>query len=269
MQNIIQLFARFGTQITFLLFMVISFSLIIKFNNSQRSIFLNSSSYYASKIDSKANEWQGYLSLQEVNDSLSRQNAELLERFINLSSDIEVVDDTTRHYQLIPARVIRSTYHLRNNHLTIDKGTKDGVERDMGVLTEKGLLGIVRNVSDNFAHIVSVLNSQIKISATVSPYAYPGNLVWKDMDPKRMFLESIPKHIDIAVGDTILTNGYSTIFPEGIEIGTVESYDVDRGSSDYNITVLLAGNVPNAKVGYVIVNNMKEEQLAIEKIDNE
>lgn len=269
MQNILLLFARFGTHISFVFFTILSFILIVNFNQNQRSIFINSSNYYSNKLDAKTSKWQSYLNLQEVNDSLSRHNAELLEKFINLTPTQEVIKDTTKKYQLIPANIIRKTYNLRNNHFTLNKGSKDGVRKDMGVIAENGILGIVRNVSQHYAHVVSVLNSQARISCTVKPYAYPASLVWKDLDPYHMTLESIPKHVEISVGDTVTTNGYSTIFPQNIDVGIIESFNVDGGSSNFEIKVKLFNNIPNASKAFIILNTQVEEQIDVEALGDE
>jgi len=269
MQNILLLFARFGTHITFLFLTIVSFILVVNYNKSQRAIFINSSNYYANKLDARTSRWQNYLSLQEVNDSLARHNAELMEHFINFRTLENTITDSTAQYDLIPAKVVRNTYNLRNNHITLDLGSKDGITKDMGVLSEEGILGIVREVSTDYAHVVSVLNSQTRISCTVKPYAYPGNLIWKNLDPKHMTLESIPKHVDIAVGDTVITNGYSTIFPANIDVGTVAEVKTERGSSNYSIKVALFNNVPNAKRGYIIKNNLAIQQKELENLDDE
>jgi len=269
MQNILLLFARFGSHITFLFFTVISFFLIVNYNQTQRSILINSSNYYANKLDSKTSKWQSYLSLQEVNDSLAKHNSTLMETFINIQSPTLAPSDTSRQYEVIPAKVIRTTFHLRNNHMTLNVGTKDGVSKDMGVISEYGILGIVRDVNEHFAHIISVLNSQARISCGVKSYGYPGSLVWKDLDPSYMHLESIPKHVNITKGDTIMTNGYSTIFPPDIVVGTIASFNVEEGSSNYSIKVKLTNNIPNTKVAYIIRNNYAEEQKELEKVADE
>lgn len=269
MQNLLLLFARFGSHITFIFFTVICFLLVVNYNQTQKSIFLNSSNYYANKLDARTSKWQSYLSLQEVNDSLSTHNSILMEKFINIKSPNPTHPDTSLQYEIIPSRVIRGTFHLRNNHMTLDAGSKDGVKKDMGVISENGILGIVREVSANYAHVISVLNSQSRISCTVKPYAYPGNLIWKDLNTNFMHLESIPKHVDISVGDTIITNGYSTIFPSDIVVGTIRSFEVEVGSSNYSIKVKLVNDIPNTKVAYIIQNNFSEEQKELEEIENE
>ena len=269
MQNILLLFARFGSHITFSVLMVFSFILIVNYNKSQRSIYLNSSSLYTQKIDGRMSKWSNYLSLATVNDSLERENARLLEEFINLKSIPTQNKDSLGQYQLIPANVIRSTFHLRNNHITLDKGTVHGIEKDMGVISEKGLIGIVRNVNNNFSHVVSLLNSQTRISCTVKPHSYPGNLVWSDLDPRHMTLEAIPKYVDISKGDTVVTNGFSTIFPKDIGVGVISRIKENQGTGTYELQVKLFNDISNSKYGYVINNKHKEEQLAIEKLTNE
>lgn len=269
MQNILLLFARFGSHIAFIFFTAISFILIVNFNQSQRSIFINSSNYYANKLDGKTSEWKRYLSLQEANDSLAHHNATLMEKFINIEAPVPDHPDTSIQYTIIPAKVMRSTFHLRNNHFTLDVGSDQGITKDMGVISENGLLGIVRNVSSRYSHVISMLNSQTRISCSVKPYAYPGNLIWKNLDSDYMHLESIPKHVDIADGDTIVTNGFSTIFPADIVVGTIASFEVEEGSSNYSIKVKLANNIPNTKVAYIIKNNFADEQRQVEKLEDE
>ncbi|MEM9546315.1 MAG: rod shape-determining protein MreC [Bacteroidota bacterium] len=269
MQNILLLFARFGSHITYIFFTIISFFLIVNYNQTQKSIFINSSNYYANKLDGKTSKWQSYLSLQEVNDSLAVHNASLMERFINIEVPTPTYPDTSIQFSVLPTNVIRNTYHLRNNHMTLNVGTNQGITKDMGVISESGILGIVRDVSKRFSHVISVLNSQTRISCSVKSHAYPGNLIWKDMNPDFMHLESIPKHVDIAIGDTVVTNGFSTIFPPNILVGTIASFKVERGSSNYSIKVKLANNIPNSQVAYVIKNNFAEEQKKLENLENE
>lgn len=269
MQNILLLFARFGSHITFVFLTAICFVLIINYNQTQKSIFLNSSNYYANKLDAKTSKWQSYLSLQEVNDSLAMHNSVLMEKFINIESPTPNLLDTSFQYSIIPSNVVNNTFHLRNNHMTLNVGRNDGVKKDMGVISENGILGIVRETSDHLAHVISVLNSQTRISCSVKNFAYPGNLIWKDLNPKFMHLESIPKHVNISIGDTVVTNGFSTIFPPDIVVGTIASFKVEKGSSNYDIKVKLSNNIPNSKIAYVIQNNFAEEQKALEKIENE
>ncbi len=268
MNEIIKLLSKYGTFFLFVFLQIISFFLVINYNQTQKDIFLHSSSYYADFIDGKVAKWRNYLTLQEANDSLSAYNARLLEMFINTKEPLPPFGQEGQ-YALIPARIIKNTFRLRNNHITLDKGKKDGVKKGMGVISEKGILGIITHVSQNLSHGISILNGQNRISCTIKGYAYPGVLVWNNNNPKYMTLMSIPKYVSISVGDSIITNGYSTIFPPDILVGRISSFEVGEGLSDYVITVELSEDVRNAKIGYIIKNQLAEEQKMLENTIDE
>ena len=229
---------------------------------------MNSSNIYAAKILSQSAKISDYFRLQEVNDSLMHENAALIESRILQEYSTEIlptVDSTLLKYNLIPAIICNNTVHLRNNHITLCKGSREGIRRDMGVISgENGVVGIVRNVSPNFAHVISILNPQTRISCAVKRRNTHGNLVWKNMDPQRMTLEAIPKHQIISIGDTIITSGYSTIFPKGILVGKIESFTIVPGSNSYEITVKLFSDISRLKYAYVIKNSLAAEQLSLE-----
>ncbi|MEE9437862.1 MAG: rod shape-determining protein MreC [Saprospiraceae bacterium] len=269
MQNVLLFFVRFGAFISFIFLQLICFLLIVNFNKGHKEIFLHSSSFYSNIIDGRFNQWTSYISLQETNDSLSNHNAHLMELFINTKDVVTTIDNDSLQYKLISARIVKNTFQLHNNHISLDKGKIDGIKKDMGVISEVGLLGIVKNVSDHYTHAVSILNSQTKISCTVRPFAYPGSLSWQNSGARHMVLSAIPKHVKISIGDTVVTNGYSTIFPKDLIVGTIETFSINKGSSDYKIIVKLINDVQNSKVGYVINNRLAKEQKMIENLENE
>lgn len=274
MYNVIQLFAKYGSHILFVVLELICFSLIINYNKTQKDIFLNSSNVMAAKIVEQQNKVAHFANLKNQNDSLMIENANLIENLISIeysSDNIPASDSILNQYTLIPTNVINSTIHLRNNHFTLNKGSREGVRPDMGVISShKGIVGIVRNVTENFAHIISLLHSQTNISCSIKNRQGHGSLVWRKMDPLRMNLESIPKHEKIALGDTVITSGYSTMFPKGILVGKIENYNVIPGSNSYNITVKLFNDLTNIKYAYVIQNRFAAEQSKLEKeVSNE
>lgn len=274
MYNVIQLFAKFGAHILFVIFEIVCFTLIINYNKTQKDIFLNSSNLFAAELNNQRNKITQYTNLKMQNDSLLRENATLIENIITseyLSDIIPAADSFLNQYTLIPANVTSTTIHLRNNHLTLNKGYREGLRPDMGVIaSHKGIVGIVRNVSENFAHVISILHSQTKISCSIKNRLGHGSLVWKNMDPLRMTLESIPKHETIAIGDTVITSGYSTMFPKGILVGKIEAYNIPTGSNSYHITVRLFNDLTNIKYAYVIQNRFAAEQTKLEKeVSNE
>ncbi|MBK7634019.1 MAG: rod shape-determining protein MreC [Saprospiraceae bacterium] len=275
MNNVIQLLVRYGAHLLFIVLEVICFNLIINYNKTQREVFLNSSNLYAGKISEQKARLSQFVSLRDVNDSLMFQNANLMEQLITIdykNDRIPAADSLlTEQYKLIPATVCNSTIHLLNNHITLCKGSREGIRKDMGVISShQGVIGVVRNVSENYAHVTSILHSQSKISCAIKSRFGHGTLVWDTGDPLRANLESIPKHEKIMYGDTVITSGYSTIFPRGILVGKVETFSVKPGSNSYDIIVKLFNNPMNPKYGYVIQNKYAEEQSELEnEVENE
>jgi rod shape-determining protein MreC len=266
MRNIILFFAKHGSTLLFLFLEVLCFYLIINYNSNQQSIFLHSSNVATGKLLAEQRKFKDFFSLNERVDSLQEENARLMRRVLYHEGygKSPTIDSSTFAYDLIPAKIINQTIHSRNNYLTIDKGTQDGVFPDMGVMDQDGLIGIVQKSNKKHARILSLLNSKTRISVRVKGKGYYGNLIWPNMDHKRMFLEAIPNHSSIAVGDSIVTSGFSTMFPPEILIGTVETFETKKGDSNYNITVQLNNNFSDADYVYIIANYNQESQLDIE-----
>jgi len=274
MNNVIQLFLKYGAHILFVVLEVICFNIIINYNASQKAVFLNSSNVYAAKIAQVRAKITGFAGLRKQNDSLMYENSTLIENLIGIeySSDrIPAADSIFDKYKLIPCNICNSTINLHNNYITLCKGSREGIRNDMGVISShQGIVGVVQNVSENFAHVISILNTQSKVSCAIKSRFGHGTLVWDTSDPKRMKLESIPKHEKIAYGDTVITSGYSTMFPRGILVGKVESFDIKPGSNSYDIVVKLFNDPINVRYAYVIQNRYGAEQAALEsKMANE
>ncbi|MFZ1704096.1 MAG: rod shape-determining protein MreC [Saprospiraceae bacterium] len=273
MNNVFQLFIKYGYHLIFIILECTCLYFIVNYNRVQNEIFWNSSNVYIAKIATATNRVNQYLNVRTVNDSLQRENANLIENLIRIeyiNKEIPLLDSIFSQYSIIPATICNNTFHLTNNHLTLCKGRREGIEPNMGVISDKGIIGIVRNVSDNYAHVVSILHSQTRVSCAIKSRNTHGNLIWKTFDPQRMTLESIPKHQYISKGDTIITSGYSTIFPRGILIGQIESFEVVPGSNSYEITVKLFKNISSLQYAYVIKNSFSAEQLKLEQeISNE
>lgn len=275
MNNVIQLIARYGAHILFIVLEVICFNIIINYNNTQREVFLNSSNVYAGKIAAQRSKLTDFVSLRHVNDSLMYQNANLIEQLITVEYRNDRIPDADSllkdQFKLIPASICNSSINLFNNHITLCKGYREGIRKDMGVISShQGIIGVVRNVSENFSHVTSILHSQSKISCAIKSRFGHGTLVWNTGDPLRAGLESIPKHEKIMYGDTVITSGYSTIFPRGLLVGKVESFSIKPGSNSYDIIVKLFNNPMNPRYAYVIQNAYADEQAKLEKeVENE
>ncbi len=266
MRNIILFFAKHGSTFLFILLEIICFILIINFNNNQRSIYLHSSNLISGKLYEEKQKFVDFFSLSEQLDSLQVENARLLRRVLyheGYGKSIEI-DSSDFNYKLIPAKIINQSINSRNNYLTIDKGTIDDIRPDMGVIGRNGIIGIVQNANTKYARVLSILNSKSRISAKIKNKGYFGNILWRNLDTQRLDLEAIPTHATVAVGDTVVTSGYSTMFPPNIFIGTIETFQSKKGASNYNITVKLNNNFSKLQHVFVIDNTAQDFQKTIE-----
>lgn len=267
MQNILDFLGRYGVHVLFLVLEILCFYLIVNYNNDQNSIFVNSTSLYASKINNRADKLETYLNLELVNDSLMAENKRLLERLIKsevVNSSESKTLDSLGQYALIPSLICNKSIHLRNNHFTLCKGSKDGIMPMMGVVTERGLVGIVKEVSDHYAHVITLLHTQSRISSAIARAYNFGDLIWRSSNPMLANLEGIPKHAEIRLGDTVVTSGYSTIFPKDYPIGIIEDFNVKQGSNNYQINVRLLEDLSQTKYVYVVDNSRAQEQQNLE-----
>ena len=151
------------------------------------------------------------------------------------------------------------------NYITIDKGRSDGIERDMGVVSERGVVGIISTVSDNYAVVIPILNPKFRLSCKVLGSGYFGSMSWDGRNVQYAKLDELPRHVDFQAGDTIVTSAFSAIFPEGIMMGTVSSFEKQRDDNYYSLTVKLATDFTRLNTVMVIKNYHKNEQKQIEQ----
>ena len=164
-----------------------------------------------------------------------------------------------RLYEYTSANVIYNTIHKKNNYLMIDKGSDDGIEPDMSVLSAEGVVGVVSEVSRHFATVISLLHPDCQISAKVQPANQLGTITWRYGDPQSVYLEDIPEHLNINEGDSVLTSGYSNIFPSGILVGTVSEKSKNPTASFLTLKVKLATDFNHINTVYVVRNLYREE----------
>ncbi len=273
MYSLLQLVTRFGVHIVFLILQIVCFYFIVSYNKNQKEIFINSSNVYVGKINAFTAEIRDFVNIGVINDSLKRENATLIENLIRIEYLNEIVpeySDSLLRYRVIASSVCNNTFHQKNNHITLCKGSLEGIRSGMGVLSASGIVGIVRNTSPHFAHVISLLHSQTRISCAVKSRNAYGSLVWDGKDPRYMTLESVPKFESVAIGDTVETSGYSTVFPKGLLVGRVIDSKPKPGSNNYDIKVKLFSTPGNIKYAYVIQNFLADEQNNLEKeIKNE
>lgn len=265
MRNLFLFLAKYGHFILFLGLEIICFSLIVRFNDSQKETWLHTAGLYTGKINQKISDANEYLFLQETNDSLQSENARLLQQIIDFKVDF--ADNAYQNFELkdtsitkvIPARICNKTIHLRNNFITISKGSSNGIKKGMGVISQNGIVGIVKSVSNHYADVLLILHSLSRTSVSVKNKDYFGNMVWKSQSTKRVQVEAIPKYAELNVGDTIITSGYSNVFPLGLEIGKIASFEAEQGGSNYLIDVDLFNDLELIQHVYVIEIEKGEE----------
>ena len=262
MRNLLLLISKYGALIVFILLESISLFLIVRFNNDQRQIFLYSSNLFAGEVNQRYDATIKYFNLRSSNDSILMENARLLEQFHNkvgsLNGTTVLSDSSFSQYGFLPAMITSKTLHLRNNRMTLNKGQNDGINEGMGVISESGIVGIVRGSNSHFSSVIPLINTQLQISAKVKSKNYVGDLTWKPYDERYMILNHIPKHALVSKGDTIETSGYSTVFPPGIEIGIIKEISLPGGSNYFEILVKLNNSLANLEHVYVVENRLYE-----------
>ncbi len=251
----------------FLLLEVVSFTLIYNFNSYQRSKYLNSSNKATATIYNTFSAVGNYFSLASVNRKLANENAQLKSLIADLPyiritpysivSDAEITDSL---YRFISAKVINNSVDKQDNYITLNKGRKHGVKPDQGIVNSDGVVGVVIHVSESFSLGFSMLNKRWGASAKLKKSGTFGPLAWDGSDSRYANLTGIPFHVELAVGDTVVTSSYSSVFPEGVMIGTVHSFEMPPGDNYYQIQVELAVNF--RELSYVdIVENLKKDEL--------
>ena len=265
MSFILALIERFGNLILFVLLEVICFVLIVNFNHKQREIFLHSTSLFSGSMLKKSTQLGDYLDLELSNQDLLRENARLLQELINTPKlAIPAADTSVLKYDVSPARVIKNSITSLRNKITIDKGLLDSVTTALGVVDLNGVVGIVRKSNDHFASVMTLLNVDTRISASIEGMEYFGTVTWDGKSYDYLTLSEIPIFAEIKVGDKVITNGYSTIFPKGILIGTVRSFDQSKDGAFYDIYIEPTADLSKLQYVYVLKGNFVDEINALD-----
>lgn len=245
---------------------VFSIFLVVQFNPEQEEIYVNSLNNFVAKTDAVSQNTLDYLQLDSYADSLAKANARMLEKldnalYINKSqTDTVVRTEFEQQYVFTAAKITDKTVSRKNNYFILNRGKKHGIKRNSGVITEKGIIGVVTDVSKDFAQVMTVLHQQSRVNGELRRTGDFGTVAWDGDDDRFVSLRDVPKHVRPAVGDTIQTGGFSQIFPQGVPIGIIEEFGIQPGSNFYDIKVRLSENLRTVKYGYV-VENLKRAQI--------
>jgi len=271
MRNLITFVWKHYFFFLFLLMEVLCTYLIVQNNYFQRTSFINSSNQMSANILRTSADVEEYFFLKNENEKLARENAELRSRslvsFSLLENNQYFINDTAfrQKYTYISSKVVNNSTNRRNNYLTLNKGSKQGIKNNMAVITSTGIVGQIKDVSENFCTVMSLLNSKTTISSKIKKDGSFGPLTWDGEDFSYATLHDIPTHVKIATGDTIVTSAYSLAFPENIMIGTVDSFERKAGDYFYTLKVKLSTEFKKLSHVYIVTNMMKQEQEKLEK----
>lgn len=254
----------------FLALEAISFVMIVSFNNYQRVTFFNSSNHFAGAVYDRFSSMDDYFNLTRTNARLAADNASLRNQLhlrimqqdkfpVNPLDTVEAPA-----YIFTSAKVISNSVNKQLNYITLNKGSRHGIKPDMGVIDASGVVGVITNVSPNYSTGLSLLNKRLSLPAKITKNNYFGSLVWDGEHYNTADLKEIPFHIMVNVGDTVVTSGYSNIFPEGIMIGIIKKYDIESGTNFYNIKVELSTNFKTLDYVEVVQNTKRPEMIKLE-----
>lgn len=269
MRNLLRFIVNNQFIFLFLLIEILSISLVIRSNKYQQSRYVNAAQNITGYISQKKSKILQYLYLKEINQELVSENQILKNELEYYKHNRPVkpinVGDTIykQHYSYIISKVVNNTVNKQYNYITLDKGSADGVKPEMAVISSDGVVGIVESVTENYSLVISTLNRNLKISAKIKKNNYFGSFEWPGINYRKGFLNEIPLHVNINEGDTIVTSGFSAIFPEGILLGYVTDFS-DRGGNFFNIGLQLSNDFKNLNYVYIITDFRKSEQQTLE-----
>ena len=271
MKNLLHFIVRFHFTILFVVIEIFCLLLLVSYNNYQKTEFLNSSNVVTGSIYDRVSSTTDYLALAETNEQLNRENTKLkniLAESFKVSVDSShLYNDSLYQQQYIyrTAKIINNSVNKQLNYITLNKGKIHGIKPEMAVVTDNGVVGVINSVSDNFSTAISLLNSRIRVSAKIKKNNYFGSLTWDGKNYKTARLYEIPFHVQIQVGDTIVTSGYSSIFPEGVLLGTVQEVLPASGGNFHDVVIDLSNDFKGISYVKVIGDLMKTERIQLEK----
>lgn len=277
MRNIFLFIRKFFNFFFFLVMQITALYMLFHYNQFHEAAFMGVANDITGKVSKRYNNIEYYFHLKKTNESLAREN----ERLMNLlKQDFEVADTnavvkldsvpydtsgTRRKYLYRDAKVVNRFLQLQNNYFTIHRGAKQGVRKDMGVISPDGVMGVVVNTGDNYSVVMSLLHLSSSVSGRVKKSGETGQVKWDGKSSNVLVMETLPKSVPIAKGDSIVTSQYGTFFPQGILIGTVTEIVDDKSSNFYTLKLKPATNFSSVEHAMVVENLQADEQKKLEE----
>ncbi len=272
MYRLLLFFNRFKTFFYFLLLEILAIWLMVVNNKYHNTAAVNTANYYVGNFLTFSDRLNDYFNLAVVNKSLAEENALLKgkieqSKFMIDSSLTKSTDSlVVKKFDFQVAKVVNLSTMRYNNYLTINKGTQDGVLPDMGVTGPNGIVGKVKSCSKHFSTVYSVLHSGMYVSAKLQKNGASGTIRWEGADFREASFLYVPRHITVKMGDTVVTSGYSAVYPEGILIGFVNKIDIKGDETFYRLRLRLSSDYSRLNYVYLVKNNLVLQQDSLEKL---
>ena len=279
MRNVFLFIRRYFNLLAFLALQYLALSILFRYNKFHRAVFLGIANEITGRVNTQYDVLDDYFHLKEENTRVHRMNDSLLNlmrsNFTKIDTGSKLVVDTTRYdtlggyrrYLWREAKVINNSVNAQKNYIQINRGASQGIKDNMAVInSDLSAIGVVINVSDNFSQVMSLLHIQSKVNASLKKTGDFGTIEWDGKDPRYLTLKGIPKSIPVQRGDTILTSIYSSIFPPGMRLGTIDGILDEKSTNFYVLIIKTAANFYNLQQVFVVENLQRDEQ---EKLSEE
>ncbi|MFT6866698.1 MAG: rod shape-determining protein MreC [Cyclobacteriaceae bacterium] len=264
MQNLLNFLYRFRAFGFFLVLEAFCVWLILSYNQRQNASFLNSSNAAIARVNYLTNNTNRFINLSDVNQQLLAENQFLRSELARINRTIDRADSSLNKYEYVAAKVINNTYERSLNYFTLDVGYQDGVAPGMGVISDKGVIGQIKSVSDHFATVTSLLHRNLLVSSVVKSSNTLCTVQWDGESPAEAAIRYIPRHIALYEGDSVVTSGYNSVFEPNIVIGTISKFNLNNDDAFYDAKIKLVVDFTSLKYAYVIKSMLKDEKDSLE-----
>ena len=275
MRNLLNFLFRYNHCIVFVLLQGVSFLLLFSFNNYQHSRFFTSANAFVGKIYEATRAVTGYFDLQRQNEVLMERNIWLEQQLLLADKRLKEMEGanttswpaetTTTMFQSYKAGVIKNSLNRADNYITLNQGSLAGIKPDMGVIGPNGVVGIVYKTSPHYSLVISLLSSKSNLSCKIAGNEYFGFLQWEGDDSRYAYLKDLPRHAEFAIGDTIVTSGFSTVFPQGMMVGVIEEANDTNDGLSFLLKIKLATDFGKLRYVHVLAREGIEEQKLLEE----
>jgi len=263
MRSIYYLFSRFYVVIIFVILEIFAISLVFQSHKYQEVKFLNTSNAISGNILGYVNSFYSFIHLGANNKALMEENVRLKAqiKYQNkyLNDSALPINSENYTFQYIPAKIVNNSINKNINYITLNKGSNDGIVKGLGVVSSNGVVGVITNVSDNFSLLMSVISIKSLIGVRHKNTNAIGNLRWNGNDPSTLQVDNLSKTLPIKKNDTIVTAGFSSIFPPDIVVAKVKNLKPEESTSFYEMDVVLTNNINSLSYVYIVKNNKKKE----------